>query len=137
VRYSLIEEISDDGPFFVLSRGNGNAIEWNERPEPDEGTPFDRARIPSAVQAPDLPLYENHWPSAQDAWERLSDRTVIREDTAEESGGRQLHVELGTTEGLRYLYCANTFDQRQLVIVEPGRAGMLHTYYQEIIQGSA
>lgn len=137
VRYSLVEEVSDDGPFFVLSRGDGHAIEWNEQPEPDEGRPFDRARLPSGVQTADIPLYENHWPSAQRVWEQLRDKAVIREDTAEESDGRQLHVELGTSEGLRYLYCANTFDQRQLVIVEPARAGMLHTYYQEIIQGSA
>jgi hypothetical protein len=31
-----------------------------------------------------------------------------------------------------YLYCANTFDQRQLVVVEPGRAAMIETYYREI-----
>jgi hypothetical protein len=93
--------------------------------------------VRSATSAPDSPLYENHWPSAQGVWEQLNDKTVIRQDTGEESDGRQLHVELGTAEGLRYLYCANTFDQRQLVLVEPARAGMLHTYYQEIIQGSA
>jgi hypothetical protein len=93
--------------------------------------------VESGASDAEVPLYENHWPSAQDAWERLNDKKVIREDTAEESDGRQLHVELGTTEGLRYLYCANTFDQRQLVIVESARAEMLHTYYQEIIQGSA
>lgn len=137
VRYSLVEEISDDGPFFVLGRDTGKAIAWNEDPEPDDGCPFDRARVDSGASDAEVPLYENHWPSAQDAWERLNDKKVIREDTAEESDGRQLHVELGTTEGLRYLYCANTFDQRQLVIVESARAEMLHTYYQEIIQGSA
>ena len=104
---------------------------------PDEGRPFGRTPVRSATSAPDSPLYENHWPSAQGVWEQLNDKTVIRQDTGEESGGRQLHVELGTAEGLRYLYCANTFDQRQLVLVEPARAGMLHTYYQEIIQGSA
>lgn len=137
VRYSLVEEVTDDGPCFVLQRGVNHAIAWDEAPEPDEGLPFDRARLPSAAHAGDDPLYENHWPSAQRVWEQLHDKQVIREDTAEETDGRQLHVELGTAEGLRYLYCANTFDQRQLVIVEPARAGMLHTYYQEIIQGSA
>jgi tRNA G46 methylase TrmB len=137
VRYSLVEEVSDDGPFFVLRRGQEHAIAWNETPEPDEGPPFDRALAQSQRRTADIPLYENHWPSAQRVWEQLRDKQVIREDTAEESDGRQLHVELGTAEGLRYLYCANTFDQRQLVVVEPARAGMLHTYYQEIIQGSA
>ena len=73
----------------------------------------------------------------QVVWEKLNDRAVIKEATAEESDGRQLHVELGAAEGYRYLYCANTFDQRQLVIVEPAKAAMLHTYYQEIMQGSA
>ena len=110
---------------------------WSEVPEPDEGLPFDRLLAKPGTQAADVPLYENHWPSAQRAWEQLHDKQVIREDTAEESDGRQLHVELGNAEGLRYLYCANTFDQRQLVIAEPARAAMLHTYYQEIIQGSA
>jgi tRNA G46 methylase TrmB len=136
VRYSLVEEVSDDGPFYVLGRGQREAIAWNEQPEPDEGAPFDRDRAQTDVPA-DTPLYENHWPSAQGAWERLHNKRVTREETAQESDGRQLHVELGVAEGLHYLYCANTFDQRQLVIVEPARAVMLHTYYQEIIQGSA
>jgi hypothetical protein len=50
---------------------------------------------------------------------------------------RQLHIELGRSEGLVYLYCANTFDQRQLVIVERARAAMLDSYYREIIGGVA
>jgi SAM-dependent methyltransferase len=137
VHYSLVEELCDDGPFFVLRKGEGDAIDWDEQPEPDPGRPFDRAAPQSAPSAADIPLYENHWPSAQRVWERLNDKTVIREDTAAEPDGRQLHVELGTAEGLRYLYCANTFDQRQLVLAEPARAALLHTYYQEIIQGSA
>ena len=137
LRYSLVEEIADDGPFFVLRRGEGHLIPWTEQPESDEGRPFDAAKAQVSMHAADIPLYENHWPSAQQVWEQLSDKTVIREDTAEETDGRQLHVELGTTQGLQYLYCANTFDQRQLVIVEPARSAMLHTYYQEIIQGSA
>ncbi len=137
VRYSLVEEISDDGPLFVLALEGNNACAWNEDPEPDEGLPFDRVGVTSRSSSPEAPLYENHWPSAQRAWEQLNDRKVIKEATAEESDGRQLHVELGTAEGYRYLYCANTFDQRQLVVVEPAQAAMLHTYYQEIIQGSA
>ena len=137
IRYSLIEEVSDDGPLFVLALGEESACAWNEDPEPDEGLPLDRAGLTSRSSSPEAPLYENHWPSAQGAWEQLNDRKVLKEATAEESDGRQLHVELGTAEGYRYLYCANTFDRRQLVIVEPAQAAMLHTYYQEIIQGSA
>jgi hypothetical protein len=137
VRYAVVEEVMDDGPLFVLARRPADGISWSELPEPDEGRPFDSGRLHARPAAADVPLYENHWPSAQHAWEQLRDKRVVREATAEESDGRQLHVELGTTEGLRYLYCANTFDQRQLVIVEPARAELLHTYYQEIIQGSA
>jgi SAM-dependent methyltransferase len=134
--YCSVEEISDDGPLFVLRQGPVSSVPWDEQPEPDEGRPFDRASAKPGTDD-ETPLYENHWPSAQRTWEALGNRMVIKEDTAEELDGRQLHVELGTAEGLRYLYCANTFDQRQLVIVEAARASMLHTYYQEIIQGSA
>ena len=137
VRYAVVEDITEDGPLYVLARHAVDGIPWSELPEPDEGRPFDPGRPHSGAAGADVPLYENHWPSAQQVWEQLRDKTVVREDTSEESDGRQLHVELGTTEGLRYLYCANTFDQRQLVIVEPARAELLHTYYQEIIQGSA
>ncbi|HET7909492.1 MAG TPA: methyltransferase domain-containing protein [Nitrospira sp.] len=137
IRYSLVEDISDDGPLYVLRKAAGGGVAWDEHPEPDPGRPFDRAASRSGSSAADVPVYENHWPSAQRAWEQLSDKTVMREDTSEESDGRQLHVELGTAEGLRYLYCANTFDQRQLVMVQPAGAAVLHTYYQEIIQGSA
>ena len=137
VRYSLVEEVSDDGPLYVLRGGQGDAVAWDEQPEHDEGGPFDSATASPVRPAADIPLYENHWPSAQHAWEQLKDKKVLRQDDSEEADGRQLHIELGTTEGFRYLYCANTFDQRQLVIVESARAAMLHTYYQEIIQGGA
>lgn len=137
VRYALVEEIADDGPLFVLGHERNPGLTWDEGPEPDEGRPFDGHKAQPGSVAEDMPLYENHWPSAQQAWEQLRGKTVMRQDTAEEADGRQLHIELGSAEGLRYLYCANTFDQRQLVMVEPARVGILHTYYQEIIQGSA
>lgn len=82
------------------------------------------------------PLYENHWPSAQRAWEQLPDRTVMQECTRQEVDGRQLHVELGRIAGEIYLYCANTYDQRQLVIVAPDRVADLEGYYQEIVRTS-
>jgi hypothetical protein len=108
-------------------------VQWNESPEPDEGSLFDRTKQLSESTDPDVPLYENHWPSAQRVWEQLQNRHLLKESTRQEPDGRQLHVELGQAEEGVYLYCANTFDQRQLVIVEPARRGMLEVYYQEIV----
>jgi hypothetical protein len=85
---------------------------------------------------PDTPLYENHWPSAQRVWEGLNGKKMTKETTRQGSHGRQMHVELGTAERFSYLYVANTFDQRQLVIVEPARTAMVETYYEEIISGN-
>ena len=79
------------------------------------------------------PLYENHLASAQQVWSRLPECRVAKESTYEELDGRQKHVELGTTPGLVYLYWANTFDQRQLVMVEGQRASLLEDYYQELL----
>jgi tRNA G46 methylase TrmB len=136
IRYRLVEEIADDGPFYVVQKGNSLPLAWNEAPEPDEVLPFNRAilrSVPHDPQDPDIPLYENHWPSAQRAWESLADRLVEQEETRQESDGRQLHVELGSAEGQIYLYCANTFDQRQLIVVEASRRGLLDSYYREIL----
>jgi hypothetical protein len=66
----------------------------------------------------------------------LQNRHLLKENTRQEPDGRQLHVELGQAEEGVYLYCANTFDQRQLVIVEPARRDMLEVYYQEIVNGA-
>lgn len=133
IRYRLVEEVVDDGPFYVVQKGSALPLAWNEAPEPDEAQPLDRSLLRSAPQDPDMPLYENHWPSAQQAWESLADRLVQQEETRREPDGRQLHVELGSAEGQAYLYCANTFDQRQLILVERGRKGMLDAYYREIL----
>ena len=133
IRYRLVEEVADDGPFYVVQKGSVRHLAWNEAPEPDEGLPFNRAMLRSAPQDPDIPLYENHWPSAQRAWESLVDRLVQQEETRREPDGRQLHVELGSAEGQAYLYCANTFDQRQLIVVEASRRGLLDAYYREIL----
>ncbi len=136
IRYLLVEEVADDGPFYVLSRGVPGTLDWDESPEPDEGTPFDRTTLHTRPSNPDAPLYENHWPSAQQVWEQLQDKHLLKETTRQEPDGRQLHVELGTSDGVAYLYVANTFDQRQLVIVEQARALMLEKYYREIIGGA-
>ncbi len=139
IRYQLVEEVADDGPFYVVQKGSARPLAWNESPEPDEGLPFNRAMFrsvphdPQDLQDPDMPLYENHWPSAQQVWGSLVGRQVQQEETRQESDGRQLHVELGSAEGLVYLYCANTFDQRQLILVEGSRKEMLDSYYREIL----
>lgn len=133
IRYQSIEEVTDDGPLFHLQKGKVGITAWDESPEPDDEAPFDPLDPPRSPPEADVPLYENHRPSAQAAWERLNDRQVTQEITHQEPDGRQVHVELGRSEGLVYLYCANTFDQRQLVIVEPARAAMLDSYYREII----
>jgi hypothetical protein len=132
IRYRLVEEIADDGPFYVLEKGASRQLPWDESPESDEGRPFDRASVKTGLPDSDAPLYENHWPSAQPAWEQLLDKSLIKEMTRQEPDGRQLHVELGQAEEGVYLYCANTFDQRQLVIVEQALVAMLESYYQEI-----
>ena len=134
VRYQSVEEPVEDGPFYVLQRGSQQTVDWDESPEPDDGRPFSPEAIAPFPDA-ENPLYENHWPSAQAAWEQLIDRDVLADTTRQGSDGRQVHVEWGRGSGVHYLYCANTFDQRQLVIVEQARAGMLDVYYQEIIQG--
>lgn len=136
IRYRLVEEIADDGPFYVLGRGTSRQLFWDESPEPDEGRPLDRTQLKIDSSDPDTPLYENHWPSAQRVWEQLHEKHLMKEITRREPDGRQLHVELGQAEEGVYLYCANTLDQRQLVIVEPARAVMLESYYREIASGA-
>lgn len=135
IRYSLVEEMVDDGPFYVVGRGASHRLIWDESPEPDEGPPLDRTRLKTGSSDPGTPLYENHCPSAQYAWEQLRGKHLVKETTRQEPDGRQLHVELGQAEEGIYLYCANTLDQRQLVIVEVSRAAMLESYYQEITSG--
>jgi tRNA G46 methylase TrmB len=137
IRYQSVEEVTDDGPLYHMQKGGAVMLDWNEATDPDDSAPFDPSDLLRESRDTDAPLYESHKPSAQAAWERLNNRRVTQETTREEPDGRQVHVELGTSEGLVYLYCANTFDQRQLVIVEPARSAMLDSYYREIIRGLA
>ena len=134
VQYRSIEEVIDDGPLYLLSTGIQPTVAWDELPELEDGTLFDLNAMLTTSTDSREPLYENHGPSAQVAWEELANRTVTNEVTREEPDGRQVHVELGVTGDACYLYCANTFDQRQLVIVEEDRASMLEAYYQEIVR---
>jgi len=137
IRYQVVEEITDDGPLYHVQKGHEALSEWDELPEPDGGTLFDPAVLHLPRINMDAPLYENHQPSAQAAWERLNSRMVTKETTRCEPDGRQWHVEIGKSGELVYLYCANTFDQRQLVIVESARTEMLEAYYQDIIGGAS
>ena len=80
------------------------------------------------------PLYENHSPAAEEVWRHLPDRVVLRQQTDEEADGRQRHIECGRYAGdFLYLYWANTFDQRQIVIMDRERRALLETYYSEAI----
>ena len=84
--------------------------------------------------AEQAPLYENHFPVAEQVWRQLPDRVALREQTDEEVDGRQRHIEYGRCAGnLHYLYWANTFDQRQIVIMDRERSALLETYYSEAI----
>ena len=136
IRYRLVEEVADDGPFYLLGRGAACQFHWDEAPERDEGPPFDRAKLKIGSIDSGEPLYENHWPSAQIVWEQLHDKQLLKEITKQEPDGRQLHVELGQAEEGVYLYCANTLEQRQLVLVEPASRAMLESYYRDIVSGS-
>ncbi len=135
IQYRSIEEVVEDGPFYVLEKGGQATMGWDELPELDDGALFDLNAMLKNSADPSQPLYENHGPSAQVAWEELPGRTIIHELTREEPNGRQVHVELGIVDETHYLYCANTFDQRQLVLMEEARAALLEAYYQEIIRG--
>jgi len=132
IRYQVVEEVADDGPFYFTQKEREAPLHWDESPEPDEGRPFDRSKPETGATNPDVPLYENHWPSAQRVWKQLHNMHLLKETTRQEPDGRQLHVELGQAEEGAYLYCANTLDQRQLVLVESARIADLESYYQEI-----
>lgn len=136
VRYALIEEVADDGPFYVLGRtsiGRRPIFEWDESPELDRVPAVDISQLCNLTPKGDEPLYENHDAFAQTVWAELSDRQVVQETTRNGPDGKQLHVETGQAQGLYYLYCANTFDQRQFVLVRTEQAVMLDQYYVEIV----
>lgn len=133
VRYRSVEEVADDGPLYVVGAvPPEQALPWDEVPEADGMPPLDLAAIGSMQAPDDQPLYENHRSSAEQAWLSLPAKQVTSQVTRTEPDGRQLHVEWGRAGAFVYLYCANSFDQRQLVVIEPARAALLETYYREI-----
>jgi SAM-dependent methyltransferase len=138
IRYALVEEVAEDGPFYVLGpTGTAHGDEWNEQPEEGDPTPLNLDSVRRSPRIGEQPLYENHTAAAQAHWLSLPDRRVAKQFTRQGPAGRQLHAELGTTLDLLYLYVANTFDQRQLILIDPARAGVLETYYADIEQESA
>ena len=135
VRYRSVEEVTDDGPLYVLGvLRQQKAVPWDESPETDEGPVLNVKALQAIPAEGDQPLYENHEASAQQAWMHLPDKQVIEQITNHEPDGRQLHAERGRAAGFHYIYCANTYDQRQLVLIDPPRAVLLETYYREITQ---
>jgi SAM-dependent methyltransferase len=134
IQYCIIEERTDDGPLYVLGRIDKPVVAWNELPE-QAGAQADMAALKTKPANPGEPLYENHTASAQQVWTQLPGRKIFQETTKDEPDGRQVHIELGESQGLTYLYCANTFDQRQIVMVKSGQTAMLAQYYQELVQG--
>ena len=89
---------------------------------------------PEIGQPEDSPLYENHSLTAEEVWRQLPDRVILRQQTDEEADGRERHIEYGRCDGnFHYLYWANTFDQRQIVIMDQERSALLETYYSEAI----
>ncbi len=82
----------------------------------------------------ETPVFEHHGPAAERVWRELPERAVVREQTDEEADGRQRHIEYGRCAGnFRYLYWANTYDQRQIVMVEDDRRALLEEYYAESV----
>lgn len=236
VRYRIVEEISDDGPFYVLGRRPADpALAWDETPEESEesvlyrccgpaaelmyerlpgkvpsgdrrwlepagtslrvewgGAAGDLAYLSLTAGAPDgfrgilvgprkpdsvldrsmrrlldastasdkakgigagallaeiwpaacasedrdhAPLYENHQPSAQQAWQDLPEKALRMQRTWDDPQAGQMHVELGEAGDLVYLYQASSFDQRQLVLIDRARGRLLEEYYQELVGG--
>lgn len=80
------------------------------------------------------PCYENHHPSAQNIYEGLPSKRIQQESTFQDGERGEMHIEVGTTTHLTYLYCANIFDQRQLVLMDEERAQVLSEYYRESLQ---
>jgi hypothetical protein len=84
-----------------------------------------------------VPLYENHTVAAQFLWSGLPEKIRLKEYDSPLPDGRHLHIELGRTGDLSYLYCAKTFDQRQLALVESDRQALLEQYFEELISRPA
>ncbi len=117
-----------DKPIFLELWEKVQALDEAVLPEMLEdfwGEGFEESQEGSA------PCYENHRPSAQQIFESLPEKWVDKEYSSREGEGRQCHIELGRTLSFTYLYWANTFDQRQIVLIDHQRETLLREYYEE------
>jgi len=129
--HGLLVGMDEDGPLMtemvddMLSEGLGR-----------NGGAHDLAQLwpGSTLQDPtQTPVYENHTAGAQRVWQALPHRTIQDQRTVEQEQGRQQYIERGMCEEFAYLYWGNTFDQRQLVVVELERANMMTQYFQDSV----
>ena len=145
---------SDRLRYLYLTRASGARGLWVGRPGSDDDLDGSLPRTLASADpiAPDhlqqideqlhprgleedpavVPLYENHTVAAQLLWNELPEKVRFKEYDSPLPDGRHLHIELGRTGDLSYLYCANTFDQRQLVLIESDRQTLLEQYFQEL-----
>jgi len=86
------------------------------------------------TQNESTPGYENHLSSAQVIYEALPRKIVQKESTFADGQGKEMHIEIGTTHTFHYLYWANTFDQRQLLLMDEKGVKTLSQYYQESLE---
>ncbi len=82
------------------------------------------------------PGYENHFPSAEEIYKDLPRKTIKQESTFSTGQGKEMHIEVGSTNTLRYLYWANTFDQRQLLLIDERGGDILEEYFQESVEAA-
>ena len=127
LRGAIIGSLQDEG---VIQQYFNGAERWTKDKTKQVITrlspPLDHQHIES-----ELPGYENHTPVAQAIWASLPDRRVQDQATFRQNDGREMHIELGTCGPLTYLYWANTYDQRQLVLMTAENTNVLQNYYQE------
>ncbi|MEX0829016.1 MAG: methyltransferase domain-containing protein [Nitrospirales bacterium] len=88
------------------------------------------------VQNDFTPGYENHSSSAQGIYEALPQKNIQQKTTLSDGQGKEMHIEIGATKTLCYLYWANTYDQRQIVLTDEAGAEMLTEYYLESLKAA-
>ena len=82
----------------------------------------------------DRPGYENHSCSAQEIYAALPLKVIEKELNSEGEKGKAMHLEFGRSDSLWYFYWANTFDQRQLILVGKNGEQMLRAYFEDSIR---
>lgn len=82
----------------------------------------------------DQPGYENHSCSAQEIYAALPLKVIEKEFSSDGEDGKAMHLEFGRSDSLWYFYWANTFDQRQLVLVGNLGEQMLRAYFEDSLR---